>query len=127
MRSPDGSGSSTAFRYDTPGCGRLVGSSSDGPTTWSSTSAASATVLVSGPYTAVVPYSQCASCSRGTRPYDVLRPKQPVKLAGMRIEPPPSPAVTSGRTQAAIAAAEPPLDPPGVRSRFQGERVTPKR
>ena len=125
MCSPDGSGSSNIARYDAPGCGRLVGSSSDAPTTWSRTSAASATVLVSGPYTAVVPYSQCSSCSRGTRPYEGLRPKQPVKLAGIRIEPPPSLAVTSGRTQAAMAADEPPLDPPGVRSRFHGERVTP--
>ena len=59
------------------------------------------------------------------RPYDVFSPKQPVKLAGMRIEPPPSLAVTSGSTAAAIAADEPPLEPPGVSSRFHGERVTP--
>ena len=43
----------------------------------------------------------------------------------MRIDPPPSPAVTSGTRPAAIAADEPPLDPPGVRSRFHGLRVTP--
>src|SRR5262245_36302795 len=59
------------------------------------------------------------------RPNDVLRPNAPVKLAGMRMEPPPSLAVTSGRTEPAIAAADPPLEPPGVRSRFHGERVTP--
>ena len=34
-------------------------------------------------------------------------------------------AVTKGSTEPTSAAAEPPLDPPGVRSRFQGERVTP--
>ena len=33
--------------------------------------------------------------------------------------------VTSGTMRAAIAAAEPPLDPPGVRSRFHGLRETP--
>ena len=59
------------------------------------------------------------------RPYEVFRPKQPVKLAGMRIDPPPSPAVTSGMTLAAIAADEPPLEPPGLRSGFHGDRVTP--
>src|SRR5579862_3422516 len=59
------------------------------------------------------------------RPSDVLSPKAPVKLAGIRIEPPPSLAVTNGSTAPASAAAEPPLDPPGVRSRFHGERVTP--
>jgi hypothetical protein len=58
-------------------------------------------------------------------PNEGLRPKAPVKLAGMRIDPPPSLAVTSGSTEPASAAADPPLDPPGVRSRFQGERLTP--
>ena len=43
----------------------------------------------------------------------------------MRIDPPPSEEVTRGSTPPASAAEEPPLDPPGVRSRFQGERVTP--
>jgi hypothetical protein len=87
--------------------------------------AASPTVLVSGPYTAVSWKSQCSRGPRGTRPKEGFRPKLPVKLAGMRIEPPPSLAVTRGHTQPARAAAEPPLDPPGVRSRSQGERVTP--
>ncbi|MFN8642774.1 MAG: hypothetical protein U0802_14400 [Candidatus Binatia bacterium] len=51
-----------------------------------------------------------------------------MKLAGMRIEPPPSLAVASGSTPAAIAADEPPLEPPGgVARRSQGERVTPCR
>ena len=45
----------------------------------------------------------------------------------MRMEPPPSVAVASGTMPAASAAAEPPLEPPGVRSRFQGLRVGPKR
>src|SRR3990170_6359317 len=108
-----------------PGWGRLLGSNGDGPTTWSRKKAASSTVLVRGPYTAVSPYSQRSKGPRGTRPKEGFRPKAPVKLAGMRIEPPPSLAVTSGSTQAESAAADPPLDPPGVRSRFQGERVTP--
>ena len=45
----------------------------------------------------------------------------------MRIEPPPSEEVTRGRTPPASTAEEPPLEPPGVRSGFQGERVTPNR
>ena len=43
----------------------------------------------------------------------------------MRIEPPPSPPVHAGNRPAATAAAEPPEDPPGVRSRFHGLRVMP--
>ncbi len=34
-------------------------------------------------------------------------------LAGMRIEPPPSPACATGTMPLATAAAEPPLEPPG--------------
>src|SRR5262245_46843526 len=60
------------------------------------------------------------------RPKEGLRPKLPVKLAGMRIEPPPSVAVTGGQRQPARAADEPPLEPPGVRSGSHGERVVPK-
>ena len=44
----------------------------------------------------------------------------------MRIEPPPSEAVARASIPEARAAEEPPLEPPGVRSRFQGLRVTPK-
>ncbi len=41
----------------------------------------------------------------------------------MRTEPPPSVPIASGPSPAATAAPEPPDDPPGVRSRFQGLRV----
>ena len=44
----------------------------------------------------------------------------------MRIEPPPSVPMASGPRPAATAALAPPLEPPGVRSRFHGLRVTPK-
>ena len=43
----------------------------------------------------------------------------------MRIEPPPSVPCASGISPAAMAAAAPPLDPPGVLSVFHGFRVTP--
>src|SRR5215831_8607219 len=44
----------------------------------------------------------------------------------MRTDPPPSEAVASGTRPPAIAAADPPLEPPGVRERFHGLRVVPK-
>ncbi len=43
----------------------------------------------------------------------------------MRIEPPASVPTASGQMPANTAAALPPLDPPGVRSRSHGLRVTP--
>ena len=43
----------------------------------------------------------------------------------MRSEPPPSLPWASGIIPAATAAAEPPEDPPGVRSGSHGLRVTP--
>ena len=46
-------------------------------------------------------------------------------LAGMRIEPPPSLACAAGTMPAATAAAEPPLEPPALWSRFHGLRVGP--
>src|SRR5213082_2831714 len=59
------------------------------------------------------------------RPKLGLSPTSPVKAAGMRVEPPPSLAVQKGTSPAATAAADPPLDPPGVRVRSQGLRVVP--
>ena len=87
--------------------------------------AASVTVRVMGPmcerlHAALAGYA-------GMRPKDALWPKMPAKDAGMRIEPPPSVPMASGPRPAATAALAPPLEPPGVRSRFQGFRVTPKR
>jgi len=52
-------------------------------------------------------------------------PTRPDQPAGMRIEPPPSVAVAIGAIPAAIAAPEPPDEPPGDASRFQGFRVGP--
>ncbi len=43
----------------------------------------------------------------------------------MRSEPPPSLPCAIGTSPAATAAAEPPEDPPGVRSRSHGLRVGP--
>ena len=61
----------------------------------------------------------------GVRPRDGLSPNRPQHDAGIRIEPPPSFACASGTMPAATAAAAPPLEPPGVSSRFHGLRAGP--
>src|SRR5215469_8217914 len=71
----------------------------------------------------LVVYSLCAS-GRGTRPREALSPTNPEKDAGIRVDPPPSDDMLIGTIPAATAAADPPDEPPGVRSRFQGLRVT---
>src|SRR5207248_7342948 len=58
-------------------------------------------------------------------PKDGLIPKRPVKLQGMRIEPPPSVPTASAPRPAATAAAAPPDEPPGVFFGFHGLRVMP--
>src|SRR5438094_5831592 len=50
----------------------------------------------------------------------------PAHDAGIRMEPPPAVPIASGPSPAATAALAPPLEPPGVRSRFHGLRVGPK-
>ena len=47
-------------------------------------------------------------------------PEMPQSPAGARIEPPVSLPTASGAIRAATHAAEPPLDPPGIRDRSQG-------
>ena len=54
-----------------------------------------------------------------------LSPTRPQADAGMRIEPPMSLPCATGTRPAATAAAEPPLEPPVLRSRFQGFRAGP--
>ena len=61
----------------------------------------------------------------GLRPRLGFRPNRPHCAAGMRIEPPPSLPWAIGTIPAATAAADPPDEPPAVRSRFQGLRVGP--
>jgi hypothetical protein len=95
---------------------------SSGPATTSRWRALSATVVVSSPYTAVCD-PDGPGC--GMRPWLGFMPTSPEKAAGMRVDPPPSLAVPQGTRPAATAAAEPPDEPPGVRSRAHGLRVTP--
>ena len=70
--------------------------------------------------------SQCSpSGIFETRPRVGFIPTRPQHDAGIRIDPPPSEPVANGTIPAATAAAEPPEDPPGVRSGFHGLRVIP--
>ena len=52
-----------------------------------------------------------------------LKPKQPQKLAGRRIEPNTWVPIATLTAPTATAAAEPLLDPPGVRAKSHGLRV----
>ena len=61
------------------------------------------------------------------RPRCGLSPTSPQQAAGILIEPPPSLPWAIGTMPAAVAAAAPPDDPPGVRSVSQGLRVGPNR
>ena len=51
----------------------------------------------------------------------------PQHEAGTRIDPPPSEADAIETMPDATAAAEPPLDPPGERSKFQGFLAGPNK
>ncbi len=56
----------------------------------------------------------------GIVPREGFSPINPQNEAGILIEPPPSLAPAKGTIPAETAAAAPPLDPPGVHSRFRG-------
>ena len=95
-----------------------------GPFVTSSQRALSRTLRETQPGTAVrFPISALGPF--GIRPYVTLRPTSPQNPAGIRIDPPPSPAVAAVRMPPATADDEPPEEPPGVRSVFQGLRVAP--
>ena len=75
----------------------------------------------------VLRWCQSGACGppEGIRPSEALNPERPHKDDGMRIEPPPSDPVAMGTIPAAIAAALPPEEPPGLWARSQGLRVAP--
>ena len=61
-----------------------------------------------------------------TRPKVGLSPAVPQYDAGMRIDPPVSLPMAMKAMPDATAAADPPLDPPGMHSMSQGLRTAPK-
>src|SRR5919106_406764 len=91
----------------------------------SSNAAPSATVRAIGPSVTNPAhwYPKCGASD--TRPRAGLMPNRPQQDAGMRIEPPPSLPWATGSNPAAIAAAAPPLDPPGVTDVSHGFRHAP--
>src|SRR5262245_18892468 len=89
-----------------------------------SASAASPTVRVNGPIWSS-DEANARSPYRDTRPYVGLSPTTPQNEAGWRMEPPVSDPNDSGTHADATAAAEPPLEPPGVRSAAHGLRTGP--
>src|ERR1700761_301969 len=102
-----------------------MSSAASTPAMTSSSVAASRTLRVSGPMIDSV-FHPGNHGSLGTRPKVDLTPTKPQYDAGMRTEPPPSVPMASGVIPAATDAPAPPLEPPGVRSRFQGLRVIPQ-
>src|ERR1700679_1416160 len=86
-----------------------------------------ATCQASGRLAAIGP---CVLCERASwlpprliAPTVGLKPKQPQKLEGRTIEPKPCVPMPTVIAPTATAAAEPLLDPPGVRLKSQGLRV----
>src|SRR4051812_10257023 len=72
-----------------------------------------------------MPWWASRSGAIDTRPRWGLRPKRWQQAAGMRTEPAPSEPSAAEARPAATAVAEPPLEPPLVRWRSHGLRVTP--
>ncbi len=101
------------------------GSPGIGPEMASRTAAASRVLRVTAPRTTMPAHASPSSGPSETRPRLGLRPTSPQALAGIRIEPPPSPAWATGTMPDATAAALPPLEPPGERSRSQGLCAAP--
>src|SRR5580658_593691 len=88
----------------------------------SSSSAASATVLASGP-SMERPNRSGMSGPPEIRPRLGLIPNRPHTLAGILIDPPPSLPCAAGASPAATAAPAPPLEPPADLVRSHGVRA----
>src|SRR5215831_1128265 len=100
----------------------VAGSDGEGPAHASSTTARSAAVHAMKPGVS----SEGASGmlpSLGTRPNVGLMPATPQSAAGIRMAPPVSLATAAGTRPAATAAADPPLEPPQMKSGLRGLRV----
>src|SRR6267154_3453693 len=94
------------------------------PTMASRNSAASSAVRASGPWTC--PGSQARGIGElGVSPGVGRMPTMPQNAAGIRMEQPKSVPWASGSMPEATATAEPPDEPAGLSSGFQGLRVGP--
>src|SRR5262245_1156525 len=99
------------------------GSRASGPAVRSSVRTMSSTKRVNAPAWDSV--SVTVPGQTGIRPSVGLKPGTQQKAAGMRIDPPASVPSAMGTAPAATVAAEPALEPPELRSVFQGFRVMP--
>ncbi|MDW3217235.1 MAG: hypothetical protein R8F63_01370 [Acidimicrobiales bacterium] len=123
IRSDPGGRLAAATKESVGGSARWA-SPSAGPWATSSHRAVSSTRRLRHPVFDM-PYQCSASGMSEMRPRWGLSPKSPLRAAGMRIDPAPSLADAAPTSPAATAAPEPPLEPPGVRPRFHGLRVSP--
>src|ERR1700745_121431 len=110
------------------GTGTAEGSPISGPCITSNNNFRSSIVRAIGPTTpssanGPTEFGKCPVA--GILPGVGFRPQIPLKCAGTRIDPPPSLPTPPADIPEAIAAASPPLDPPGVRDRSQGLFVRP--
>src|SRR5262249_55893572 len=108
------------------GTGAAYGAPGTGPDVTSSRRALSATVRGSACSTAR-PAIASPLGAQEFRPRVGLSPKTPQHEAGIRIEPAPSLPWAAGTIRDATAAADPPDEPPVVRSGAHGLRAGPNR
>ena len=120
-----GLGSSCVANHDASARGSERRSVGSGPTTTSSAATTSDSRRAIGPFVDRWCQSGASGPPLGTRPSEGFIVDRPQHEDGMRSEPPPSDPVASGTIPAAMAAALPPDEPPGVWSRFHGLRVGP--
>ncbi len=106
------------------GGGAITVSPTPGPRTKSSRRAVSRTERLT--HSSTLRFDSSRTGPSVIRPWVGFSPTSPQHDAGMRIEPPPSLAWAIGTSPAATAAADPPLEPPGVRVRSHGLCVGPQ-
>src|ERR1041385_6502024 len=113
-----------AASYDSPVRGNENGSRGSSPLIASSNSAQSSTLRAIGPcwprFIWIAPRGVCA-----TRPMLGRKPTMPLKLAGLRNDPPISEPGASQAVPVASATAAPPEEPAAERDVFHGLRVLP--
>ncbi len=122
IRSAEGSCAACCANGDDGGVAHIA-SPSSGPARMSSSAAVSPTVRVRTPSIPSTEWPSSGAIEMRLR--CGLRPTRPQQAAGMRVDPPPSLPCASGTIPEATAAALPPEEPPGVRSRSHGLRVGP--
>ncbi|CAB4985611.1 unannotated protein [freshwater metagenome] len=115
----------TALAYEPCRLGAAYGSPATAPAITSRSAPESRTLRVRTPRITKPFQGSPSSGPSEMRPRLALSPTKPLALAGMRIDPPPSPAWPTATIPAATAAPDPPDDPPGPCARLHGLCVGP--